>query len=173
MIKFDVESLSAEIKSITDGLEVALGERALRRAGFAGADVFRTQAKINANANRKTGTIVKNIIVKRIEEESDGDERQVYLITVRAGKFNREGDAFYWRFVERGHKFVPRNPRRGKGANWKAHRAAAELEYGSSRVPAYPFMRPAFESHKHVAIEAMKLAVSHEILESLKWDGKK
>lgn len=164
MIKFDADSLVAGIKDMTDKLGEALGEQTLRRVGFAGAEVFREEAKVNATKHKKkTGTLMNNIIVKRLTEESDGGNKQAYLVTVRAGKMNQDGDAFYWRFVEDGHKFVPRNKRRGKGANWKAHRAAAEAEYGTATVPAYPFMRPAYESKKEAAVKAMTEKMGEEV----------
>lgn len=166
MIKFDGASLQAALTETTDILIEAIGQGPLRAAGFAGAEVFREAAMENAVKNAKSGTIYRNIIVKRLEEEAS-DRRQAYIVTVRSGKFNTEGDAFYWRFVEHGHKFVPRNPKKGKGANWKAHRAAAALEFGTAKVGAKPFMRPAYESHKDAAIAAMQAKLAEKIAEKL------
>lgn len=153
-----VESNLAEVLAgVAQDIREATGESTLRQVGFTGADIFRGEAKQNALAHAQTFTIHRNIIVKRLTEESTGDTRQVYLVTVRKGQYGGE-DAFYWRFVERGHKLVPRNPNRaanGRRAGWREHRAAAELEYGSARVPAYPFMRPAYESKKTIAVDAM------------------
>jgi len=133
-------------------------EDALRAATFAGAEIFRDEARRNAQSHIQTGTLWRNIIVKRLEEESDGHLRQVYKVTVRKGPRGGD-DAYYAGWVERGHKFVPRNPnvdpRTGGRFGWAAHRAAAEIEYGSARVPAYPYMRPAYESKKGAATEAM------------------
>lgn len=182
MIKFDSSSLVADIRSLTAKIEAGLGERTLRRVGFAGAEVFREQAKRNAIDNVKTGTLYRNIIAKRVEEDSDGGNRQVYLVTVRSGKFNEDGDAFYWRFVEDGHKFVPRNKRvsakTGKTIGWAAHRRAADkkysaeregskLEFGTSKVPAYPFMRPAYESKKAEAIKVMQDKLGQEVSKAI------
>jgi hypothetical protein len=171
MLKFDSSDLVAGIKEAVAKIGSALDESTLREAGFAGAKVFREEAKRNALAHKKTGVIYNNIIVKRLEEESSGAYRQSYLVTVRNGKFGAEGDAFYWRFVERGHKFVPRNKKvskkTGKTIGWKAHREAAILEYGTSSVPAYPFMRPAYDSKKIEADEAI-LSVLKAKIEGLK-----
>lgn len=167
MIKFDAGSLVADIRTLTSKIEGALDEGTLRRVGFSGAEVFREEAKRNAMSHVKTGTLYRNIIAKRLQEESDGGNRQVYLVTVRSGKFNQEGDAFYWRFVEQGHKFVPRKPKSGKASTWKAHRRAAELEYGTSTVPAYPFMRPSYESKKAEAITVMQDKLGDEVSKAI------
>ncbi|MBZ2208474.1 HK97-gp10 family putative phage morphogenesis protein [Massilia soli] len=167
MISFDSSALTAAIRQVTNDIGAAIDEPTLRATGFAGAEVFREQAKVNALRNKKTGTIYNNIIAKRLTEESDGDKKQAYLVTVRSGKFGADGDAFYWRFVEQGHKFVPRKPKSGKGSTWKAHRRAAELEYGSATVPAYPFMRPAYEARKADAIEVMRDKLAQKINEKM------
>lgn len=164
MIRFDVSSLMTAVRETIE--QATPDEAALRAATFAGAEVFRDEAKRNAQGHIQTGTLWRNIIVKRLEEESDGAKRQVYKVTVRSGP--RSGDdAYYWRWVERGHKFVPRNPnvnpRTGKKFGWEAHRRAAELEYGTSRVPAYPFMRPAYESRKAAAVEAMTTKLAEQL----------
>lgn len=167
MIAFQTDDFLAGVKEAVGKMSEAVGESTLRQTGFAGAAIFREEAKRNAASHVKTGILYRNIIVKRLEEDSDTNSRQAYLVTVRAGKMNQEGDAFYWKWVERGHKFVPRNPKQGKGADWKAHRAAAALEYGTASVPAYPFMRPAFDSKQSEAIEKMKETLAAAIKKSL------
>jgi hypothetical protein len=157
MIEFDTSAFESEFRSALAQLEEGVGEDALRTIGFAGADIFRDEAKRNAARHAKTWTIHNNIIVKRVEEESNGNTRQVYIVTVRAGGYGGS-DAFYWKWVEAGHKFVPENTRigkRGRKVGWKIHRAIAALEYGTSTVPAYPFMRPAYESKKQEAVDVM------------------
>ena len=157
MIEFDADLFEDQFLSAVARLAGGIDEDLLRATGFAGADIFRDEAKHNAAANAKTYNLYNNIIVKRVEEESEGALRQVYIVTVRNGK--RGPGAFYWRFVEYGHKFVPKNTniskRTGSKIGWKAHRKAAELEYGSATVPAYPYMRPAYESKKDKAVEVM------------------
>ena len=155
MISFDVESFRASMAQAVAGVRNSIGEDELRAVGFAGAELFRDEARRNAASNRKTGLLYNSIIVKRLEEESDGNVPQVYKVTVRAGR----GGAFYWRFVEFGHRFVPRNTKvskkTGRKIGWKAHRRAAELEYGTASAPAFPYMRPAFESKKAEAVNVM------------------
>jgi len=166
VIRFDTTQLMAAVQQTVDQVASAIDEDGLRAVGFSGAEPFRDEAKRNARARAKTYTIHDNIIVKRLEEESDGARRQVYLVTVRAGTYGGT-DAFYWRFVERGHKFVPRNKKvskkTGKTTGWEAHRRAAELEYGTASAPAYPFMRPAYESKKQVAVDAMTSTLAQQL----------
>lgn len=166
MIDFDLSQFETAVQDVASRVLDSVDEDALRATGFAGAEVFREEAKQNALGHAKTFTIHRNIIVKRLEEESDGSARQVYLVTVRAGRYGGD-DAFYWRFVEGGHKFVPRNKnvssKTGKTVGWAAHRRAAELEYGTARVPAYPFMRPAYESKKQDAVDVMTRTLAEQI----------
>lgn len=166
MIEIDASQLREALKDMVSRVDESVSEGVLRTVGFAGAEVFRDQAKQNSLAHKKTGVLYNSIIVKRIEEDSDGGKRQVYLVTVRSGRFGGD-DAFYWRFVERGHKFVPRNKKvskkTGRTIGWKAHRKAAQLEYGTASAPAYPFMRPAYESKKAQAIDVMTRTLAEQI----------
>lgn len=167
MITIDASNLSEVLGDLLSRVEESVGESTLRTIGFEGAEIFKDQVKQNALAHKKTGILFDNIIVVRVTEDSDGNKRQVYKVTVRSGSSSSSPGGFYWRFVEYGHKYVPPNRKisikTGRTIGWAAHRRAAELEYGNRRVPAYPFMRPAFESKKQAATDAMTRALS-EIL---------
>lgn len=169
MIRIDASELAEVVQRTAQQIRDSVDEGTLRKVGFAGAEVFREEAKRNALSHAKTFTIHRNIIVKRLEEQSDASNKQAYLITVRKGLFGG-GDAFYWRFVEHGHRFVPRNnnrhttgKRKGKKAGWREHRIAAALEYGTASAPAYPFMRPAYESMKEAAANAMTQTLAEQL----------
>ncbi len=169
MIKFDGESLRAALSESTNLLVEAIGQGPMRAAAFAGAEVFRDEAQINAEESKKSGVLQKNIIIKRLDEEAS-DRRQVYIVTVRSGKFGADGDAFYWRFVEDGHLIVRRNVASQIATITKRRKeakAAATAEFGNSRVAAKPFMRPAYESKKQQAIEAMQAKLAEKINEKL------
>lgn len=183
MIEFDPSALIDAVRATTEQVLDSVGESTLRTVGYAGADLFRDQVKQNALANKKTGILFDNIIVKRLEEESDGDKRQVYLVTVRSGRRDG-GGAYYWRWVEFGHIFVPpnpnRNPKNGRTFGWKAHREAAReaqakrdadaaaalaagLEFGTKRAQPVAFMRKAYESKKHEAIDLMTSTLAEQL----------
>jgi len=163
---FDPSSLIEAVQETVNQVNSLVDEEMLRTIGFAGADLFRDQAKQNALSNKKTGILFDNIIVKRMEEESDGPRKQVYLVTVRNGNAASNG-AYYWRWVENGHRFVPQNTkvskRTGRTIGWAAHRRAAELEYGNARVRAYPFMRPAYEMKKQEAVDLMTNTLAEQM----------
>lgn len=170
MIEIDASQLQEAMREMLSRVEESVGESALRTIGYAGAEIFRDQVKQNSLSNKKTGMLFDNIIVKRLEEDSDGGRRQAYMITVRNGTASSPG-AFYWRFVEKGHKFVPKNKKvskkTGKTIGWKAHRQAAQrvadLEFGNKRTRAYPFMRPAYDSKKQEVIDVMTKTLAEQI----------
>lgn len=157
---FVVTKLSGDMARGLDKLLGSEGEQLLRATGFAGAEIFRDEAVRIVPVD--TGVIQKNIIVKHIPEKSDGAKVQTYYVTVRTGKVNVEGDAFYWRWVEYGHSFVKRKK---KGVTWKSHRAAMKLEYGSSSAPAQPFMRPSYDNKKMEAILTMRKRMAEKFTE--------
>lgn len=154
---------------VTKALNRLLNEDAealLRAAGFAGAKIIKDEAVRRVPV--KSGTIRKNIIVKRMEEKSDGGKKQTYKVTVRTGKHGNEGDAYYWRWVEEGHSYVRKKPSKtSKAMTWKAHRAAMKLEYGDSKKGARPFMRPAYEAVKGQIIDAMRERMAEKLKELL------
>lgn len=180
MIEFDTSAFERAMTEAKQTITEATGESTLRTVGFAGAEIFRDQVQQNSLKHYKTGTLYANIIVKRLEEESDGGRRQAYIVTVRNG---RSGDwaAYYWRFVEFGHAKVRENKtvskKTGRVVGWKAHRArevkywaeqAAKLEHGTATVPAYPFMRPAYESRKQEVVDVMTRTLAEQIARNAK-----
>lgn len=155
-------------------LSEALGENALRSAGYAGAEILKNE--MIARVPVKTGVIEKNIIVKRATEKCDTNKKQVFLVTVRAGTQNADGDAYYWRWVEDGHKFVRKRKGKGKGVRInrktgketiKAARMASELEYGTAKRGARPFMRPAWDAQKGAVLGAVRDRLAQKISEAL------
>lgn len=158
----DVDAFVASSVRKLEGLGAELGESALRKAAVAGARVFRDEAQALAPVD--SGVLKRNIIIKHVPEASDDDRLQVYYVTVRHGKFGEDGDAFYWRFVEEGHR--KSKPRVGP-ESLKTHRAAMLLEFGDSRVAARPYMRPAYEGRRVAAVQAMRDRLAEVVSEAL------
>lgn len=158
--------LTGDVFSGLNALAAEKGEAMLRAGGYAGASLLRDEAVINAKKNAITHVLERNIIVKRRDEKSDGAKSQTYIVVVRKGKVNSEGDAYYANWVEEGHKIVGK---KAKGVTWKAHRAAAAMkaEFGNSQVPAHPYMRPAWTSLKGSVIEVMRSAMERKFKELL------
>jgi HK97 gp10 family phage protein len=111
-----------------------LSRNGLRSAVNAGAQVIRREVK--ARAPSDTGTMQRAIYVKQIREKSS-DVQQTFFVGVRSGKrFQKKGlDAYYWRYVE----------------------------FGTRKMAARPFIRPAFEAKKSAAVEAIKAKLAERI----------
>lgn len=84
-----------------------------------------------------TGLLRKRIVVAR--SKIDNGKRGLYGVYMRvkplkvarlkkAGTYNLKDDPFYWKFVE----------------------------FGTSKMPAHPFLRPAFEANKTKAVEIIR-----------------
>jgi HK97 gp10 family phage protein len=132
-----------------------LAKNGLRAAVYAGAKVIRDEARLRAprwtgpvsKGHPPPGTLRRSIIMKQIREQSDA-RRQTFYVAVRHGKqYRNQGkkgnlsqDAFYWRFVE----------------------------FGTVKMSARPFMRPAFEAKKREAVEAIKQRLAEKVEESAK-----
>lgn len=109
-----------------------IAKNSLRRAVAAGATIIKNEAL--ALAPKDTGEMAKDILVKR-ERDTKGEMSAKYSVFVLTGKKSRlkgkrrdvQRDSFYWRFVE----------------------------FGTSKMAAHPFMRPAFESRKGDAVKAI------------------
>ena len=122
-----------------------ISKNVLRSAVGAGAAVVRVEAKNNALAMKKTGTLARSIYQKQIRELS-GPEKQTFFVGARSGKLYRSvgkkgvnKDAYYARWVELGHFSRP------------AKKGAGHVHW----VPAHPFLRPAFDVRKAEAVDAI------------------
>jgi len=118
------------LKELADklrGMGPDLSRNVLRAAVRAGAATVRAEA-MNM-VPQDTGRLRRAIYLKHIREKSS-PHQQTFYVSVRAGKRyrKRDVDAYYWRFVE----------------------------FGTAKMAARPFMRPAFEAKKGDALEAIK-----------------
>lgn len=127
-----------------------VGKNCLRVSAYAGAKIVRDEARTKApvytgsvsEGHPPPGTLKRAIIMKQIPEAS-GPLKQTFYVTVRKGKkYRKQGksgnlsqDAYYWTFVE----------------------------FGTARMTARPFLRPAFEAVKMRAVEAIKARLAERI----------
>lgn len=132
-----------EYKNIQGGVELSrvlkqmpgnVAKKHLKAAIAQGAKDIRDEARARAPVD--TGRLKKNIIVKYIAEKSDNYSVTYYVLARSGAKFAKmrikrkgqvryvDNDAFYWRF----------------------------LEYGTAKMSARPFMRPAFQAKKDKAL---------------------
>lgn len=139
-MKITIDGLQ-ELQARLQQLPGKIAKNALRQATSAAAATIRDEARSRAPVD--TGEMRKDIQIKR-ERESTA-YRAVYSVFVRTGKKSRIGgrarnvdkDSYYWRFVE----------------------------FGTSKMAAKPFMRPAFEAKKEAAAAAMKSTLAKRIEE--------
>jgi len=127
-----------------------IANRGLRASVYAGAKVIRDEARSRAPKAAQSlgpkqpppGTLKRSVIMKHIPELSSLT-RQTFFVTVRHGKkYRKQGkkgnlsqDAWYWRFVE----------------------------FGTRKMRARPFLRPALEAKRREAGQAMKDRLSERI----------
>lgn len=147
--------LNGDFEAALNRLAAAVGESALRSAGVAGAAVFRDE--VQALAPVATGFLKSQVIMAHADDKSQGNQRQTYVVRVRRGsqtygntrlnrRKNRIGksfevtDAFYWKF----------------------------LEYGTSKMAAKPFIRPAWEARRAHALDVMRKRLWEKIQEGLR-----
>lgn len=149
-VEFTVTGL-AELSKKLKEMPIKLAKNGLRAAVNAGAEVIRKDAK--ARVPVKTGNVRKNIYKKQIREKSNNFQ-QTYYVGVKLGRkrklaptklnvrkqrvgqlYDVESSAYYWRF----------------------------LEFGTSKLPARPFLRPAFDTKKSQAVDAMAKKLKERI----------
>lgn len=124
-----------------------LARNGMRATAFAGAKVIRDAAKQSHPAFRtRTGTLEANIIVVRSRSGSNA-YKETYKVTVRQGKRQKYSNTRLNRRLRRvGKKFAPEG---------KAYYGRF-LEFGTSKMRAHPFLRPAFFNNVDNALTAMK-----------------
>jgi len=144
-----IEGLRELTKALND-LPDRVAKNGLRAAVYAGAKVIRTEARRRAPVAKtlprqgqpKPGTLRRAIIMKHLREQS-GRHRQAFAVTVRRGKkYRNQGkkknlsqDAWYWHFIE----------------------------FGTVKMAARPFLRPALESKRVQAVTAIKDKLAERI----------
>ena len=173
----------AELETKLLGLSTKIAKNCLRVSIAAGAALMRDAVKEKAplltgptwGDHQPPGTLKRSVIIKHVPELSN-DYQQTYKVTVRQGKKyqgqtkkkNKSQDAFYARWVEYGHWYVPPNPNSvisangvKHGTNWSQHRASNHAIW----IPAHPFMRPAWDTNNQKALEAIKIKMGQRIEE--------
>jgi HK97 gp10 family phage protein len=115
--------------------------REARRAARRGAFVFRDAVRANARRlddPRTKESIAKNVVVQESRRQSKAAGGVVMRVGIQGGARKVKGsgapggDTYYWRF----------------------------LEFGTSKMPARPFMRPAFAGNEQAATDATATELS-------------
>jgi HK97 gp10 family phage protein len=144
----------AELQKALNDLPIQVQGRPLKAAVSAAAKVIQDEA-IKRAPQGETGNLRKAIYRTRSRSGS-AIGKETYLVAVRKGKatyadttknrrlrrvgkkYTTAGEAYYWRF----------------------------LEFGTSKMPAKPFLRPAFESQKERALEVLQRKLGDAIMKT-------
>ena len=151
----EVKGLS-QLKARLVALPVETQGKPLFDALFAAAAPIVSAAK--DLAPKDTGNLASKIRAFRQKTSEHDAEVDVGVKGGRVSKgAGQRGDrsAYYWRFIEFGHRTRGSEPR-----NTKAERAPHE---GDTVVPPRPFLRPAFEGQKTQALERFRLTLAASI----------
>lgn len=146
-----LSELSAALKELPN----RIARNALRQSVARGAALIRDEAKARAPiatdsgapGNPVPGTLRRSILIKHDNQRSSLTT-QTYVVTVRHGKQyrnqgkkgNRSQDAYYWRWVE----------------------------FGTVKMSARPFLRPAFETQKAAAVQEIARVLAERIAQEAK-----
>jgi HK97 gp10 family phage protein len=163
-VSHNAADLRAQLNALSKDIEKNIIRAGVRAAG----QVFRKQAAKILGRPRLSkvkrgvtpGTLRKSVFVFRSRKSRPGEEIQ--LVSVRQGKDQRQRkggsrDAFYWRWVEAGHRIVPRKGRLQKTSRSTRRRMATRS------VPAHPFLKPAFTSGQNEAMAAFRKRITDRI----------
>ena len=115
------------------GLSEDMRKKVARQAVAAGAGVVRKAAREKAPVD--TGNLKASLVMKRVKDTNLTEE---YIVTPRKGR-TRDVKA----------------AKRGKGALGKDAYYARFVEFGTVKVPARPFIRPALEENVQRATNAI------------------
>lgn len=122
----------------------------VRKALFAATKVIRNQARINAPED--TGFLKTQIVASRGRRNKQG-VAESYRIGIKSGKRRL---AFTRRNVRSGRAGIVVT-REGYGFYGRM------VEFGTSKMAARPWMRPAFESKKSESVDAFTSALKKEV----------
>lgn len=157
-------------------LPTQFGKKVLRKGAGAGARVIKV-AQI-AGAPKKTGRLKSAAIIKFVRERSN-DNQATYIVTFRQGRRQqalKRGrgksaklvnlDAYYARFVERGHRNVARF--KGKYTDYRLRGGrrltglSARRKASNTSTPPHPFFAPALRASQSAALDAEVMAMEVE-----------
>ena len=139
-----------QLKKALNQLPVEIQQRSLRSAVSAGAKVV-VDAAI-AKAPTDTGSLKKAIYRYRSRSAS-GTGRETYYVGVRKGKKAYADTARNRRLNRVGKKYTVQ----GEAYYWRF------LEFGTAKMQARPFLRPAFEGSRTKILDVMKQRLGKSI----------
>ena len=140
-----LREINARLKALPARIQGRPVVNALRKAGRV------VQKAAQARVRKRTGALRDNIIVSRKRTKEPGSETVQVTIRARAKKYkdnarNRRSGRVGGAYADVGPLFYARF-----------------LEFGTSKMAAIPFLRPAYETHKHELPEIFRVELAAAI----------
>jgi HK97 gp10 family phage protein len=142
MMSVDIKGLK-ELQAALNQLPREVQKRPLRAAVSAAAKVIQDEAKRRAPID--TGNLRKAVYRTRSRSGS-GPGQETFLVAVKKGKAEYANTARNRRLNRVGKKYQTQ----GEAYYWRF------LEFGTAKMAAKPFLRPAFENKKQMAVDVLK-----------------
>jgi HK97 gp10 family phage protein len=142
MMSVDIKGLK-ELQAALNQLPREVQKRPLRAAVSAAAKVIQDEAKRRAPID--TGNLRKAVYRTRSRSGS-GTGQETFLVAVKKGKAEYANTARNRRLNRVGKKYQTQ----GEAYYWRF------LEFGTAKMAAKPFLRPAFENKKQMAVDVLK-----------------
>jgi len=181
VIHTNIQDFRKQLRDLGDRIT----KRVALRAAAKGAAVFRDATRGNARAIAKSGTLARAIYMGKsrfIKERGS----VAYFVSVRHGKTagrkasksavtrlkqarKRGGkalpsrDAFYWRFVEAGHRIVPRGRGITGGERTRATKRSSFDAAGGRKTKPVEYLARAFRASQAAAIRAIEAELDRGI----------
>lgn len=157
-----------------------VSKKTLRRGASAGARAMKPVVIAEtpqADRPHRKGVmpgLAKRAVIIKYARELSNDDQATFLVTYRQGKraqrVGKRGanlDAYYVKYVERGHKIVPRSRRVGTDRRGRAINAVTKRERqrlaGENRVPGKFFFARAIARSQAAALHAMVDTMSDDL----------
>jgi HK97 gp10 family phage protein len=155
-----LDEIVANMRRIPE-LIAGKGGGPIRKALFEAAKVVREDAKRRVPVGSDDDAHLRDNIIMRRDRNPPNGVAEHYSVTVRyrpkkykntrrnrqkgrvGGTYQNFGEFYYWRFVE----------------------------FGTSKMPARPFLRPAFESNKQAMLDTFKNTLSDAVRTALQSAG--
>lgn len=131
-----------------------IARKGLRATAYAGASVIRNAARQTTAWVDRSGLLRKNIVVAENRGRNIPDRQATYSVRVRNAKAQKYTNTALNRRLRRvGKRYTVEGPAYyGKF-----------LEFGTSKMAARPWLRPAFDQNTAAAIEAMRLRLGKAV----------
>lgn len=130
----------------------------IRKALFAAAKPFRDEARQRVRVRKVGGGNLRDsIIIRRDRNPAASGAAERYTVTIRTRRRKYANNRVNKRLRRVGTRFE----------DWGNAYYGKFLEFGTSRMPAYPFLRPAFENKKTSSVDVFAGSLSKDVAKAV------